>query len=101
MVRDFLDQNIHEDIDISMLTKEFDISESQLHHAFKSNYGISPKKYLQMLRLNSVRKELLLADPKHDTVIEIAMKYNFLSMNHFSEEYKKIFGQTPSQTLGK
>ena len=101
MVRDFLHQNIHQDIDLTMITEEFNISESQLHNAFKSNYGISPKKYLQMLRLNAVRKELLLADPKHDTVSEIAMKYNFLSMNHFSDEYKKIFAQTPSQTLGK
>jgi AraC family ethanolamine operon transcriptional activator len=101
MVRDFLHQNIYEDIDLTMITEKFNISESQLHNAFKSNYGISPKKYLQMLRLNAVRKELLLADPKHDTVSEIAMKYNFLSMNHFSDEYKKIFGQTPSQTLGK
>lgn len=100
-VRDFLHENISNDINLAMLSRSLDISESQLHKAFKSNYGISPKKYLQMLRLNAVRKELLLADPKDVNVSEIAIKYNFFSMNHFSVEYKKIFAQTPSETLGK
>jgi len=98
-VRDFLHKNISNDINLTMLSRTLNISESQLHNAFKSNYGISPKKYLQMLRLNAVRKELQLADPKQHTISEIAMKYNFIHMNHFSAEYKKTFGENPSQTL--
>jgi AraC family ethanolamine operon transcriptional activator len=98
-VRDLLHKSVDQDINISMLTQEFNISESQLHYAFKSNYGLTPKKYLQMLRFNAVHKELQRADSSQQTVSEIAMKYNFWHMNHFSAEYKKIFSQTPSQTL--
>jgi len=84
-----------------MLSRKLNISESQLHNAFKSNYGISPKKYLQMLRLNAVKKELFIADPNQHTVSEIAMKYNFIHMNHFSAEYKNVFGECASHTLDK
>jgi len=98
-VRELLHEKVADDIDISKLTRELNISESQLHHAFKKDYGITPKKYLQNLRLNAVRKELLLADAKVATINNIAQKYNFYHMGHFSAEYKKLFSQTPSQTL--
>ena len=100
-VRDFLHKNISNDINLTMLSRKLNISESQLHSVFKSNYGISPKKYLHMLRLNAVRKELHCADPNKNTVSEIAWKYNFIHMNHFSAEYKKTFGINPSETLGE
>jgi len=99
IVRERLHENIDQDIDLTMIEKEFNISESQLYYAFKSSYGIAPKKYLKMIRLHTVKKALEIADPKHNTVTEIAMKYNFMQMNHFSKEYKKTFGQTPSETL--
>jgi len=98
-VRDLLHEKITQDINISALTHGLHISESQLHHAFKSDYGITPKKYLQNLRLNAIHKELSLAHPRTVTIIDIAQKYNFFHMGHFSQEYRKLFGQTPSCTL--
>ena len=98
-IRDMLHENIDQEIDISLLTNELDISESQLHHAFKKEYGITPKKYLQQLRFNTIKKELIAANPNSVTITDIAYKYNFLHMSHFTKEYKKMFGQTPSQTL--
>jgi AraC family ethanolamine operon transcriptional activator len=98
-IRDLLHENIDQEIDISLLTNELNIGESQLHHAFKKEYGITPKKYLQQLRFNAIKKELLLAHPHTNTVSQIAQKYNFFHMGHFSAEYKKLFAETPSQTL--
>ncbi len=98
-IRDLIHENIDQEIDISLLTNELDISESQLHYAFKKEYGITPKKYLQQLRFNTIKKELIAANPNSVTITDIAYKYNFLHMSHFTTEYKKIFGQTPSQTL--
>lgn len=98
-VRDFLEHNKHENIDLNNIIQELSISESQLHNAFKSNYGISPKQYHLMLRLNAVRNELLNTSKKYNTVSEVAMKYDFFNMNKFSAMYKKVFAETPSQTL--
>lgn len=98
-IRDLLTNNIEQFIDIPDIAKELNISESQLHSIFKKDYGITPKKYLQNLRLNAIKKELLLADPHSFNISNIAQKYNFFHMSHFSLEYKKMFGQTPSETL--
>ena len=98
-VRDLLYENIDQPIGISDITSKLNTSESQLYHAFKKDYGITPKKYLQYLRFNAIKKELLLAHPDTTTINNIAYKYDFLHMSHFTQEYKKIFGETPSQTL--
>ena len=99
--RDLLHANIDERFNSAMLTRELGISQRQLQRLFKERYGISPKRYLLNLRINAVRKELLLADPKHATISGIALKYHFFDLNHFSKAYKMLFGELPSQTLQK
>ena len=99
--RDLLHANIDERFNSAMLTHELCISQRQLQRLFKARYGISPKRYLLNLRINAVRKELLLADPKRTTISSIALKYHFFDLNHFSKAYKMLFGELPSQTLQK
>ncbi|MGK7938928.1 MAG: helix-turn-helix domain-containing protein [Crocosphaera sp.] len=52
-----------------------------------------------MQRLNGIRRALLLADPKINTVKNIAYNWGFWHLGHFSVDYKKMFGETPAQTL--
>jgi len=99
MVREYLEKSLKKDVNIVQLAKDLNISERQLHNAFKVNYGVTPKKFLQQLRLNAIKKELIVANPKMTKVSNIAFKYKFLHMSHFTNEYKKLFGQTPSNTL--
>ncbi len=100
-VRELLHESIHKKISIGELVHELDISERQLHDTFKLNYGFSPKRYLQNLRLNAVRKELILSDPNSINISEVAFKYGFTHMSHFSSEYKKMFSEIPSKTFKK
>ncbi len=99
--RDILHANINERFNSAMLTHELGIGQRQLQRLFKERYGISPKRYLLNLRINAVRKELLLADPKSVTISGIALKYHFFDLNHFSKAYKVLFGELPSHTLQK
>ena len=98
-VRDMLHENIDKPISISTIINKLNICESQLHHAFKKEYSVTPKQYLRSLRFNAVKKKLLSSNPNSITIANIVKKYNFSQMGHFSAEYKKIFGETPSQTL--
>jgi len=100
-VRDLLHSKLEEPASIATLANELGISERQLHNVFKSEYGMTPKKYLQNLRLNAIKKELLHADRNKTKIIDVALKYHFFHMGHFAAEYKKMFAETPSFTLSR
>jgi AraC-like DNA-binding protein len=98
-IRAILEDNLRETITISDIADQIDISERHMRRLFKEAFGISPKNYLQNLRLNAVKKELITQDKKYTKVTSIAYKYNFFNMGYFSQEYKKFFGELPSHTL--
>jgi len=97
--RDILHASVDERFDAVTLTRELGISLRQLQRHFKATYGYTPKRYLLNLRINEVRKELLRADPETATISDIALKYHFFDLSHFSKAYKTLFGELPSQTL--
>jgi len=100
-VRKYLDDNIHFNITISEMSKALNIGKRQLQNAFKINYGMTPKKYMQMIRLNAVYKELRQVEVDEVTVTEVAYKYDFIHLSYFTKQYKQLFSETPSCTLNK
>jgi len=98
-IRDILHQSIQEPVNMDGLSNEMNVSKRLIYHAFKSNYGYTPKRYLLSLRMHRVRQELLLADPMNDSVTGIIQKYNFFNLTAFSTAYKTMFAELPSKTL--
>lgn len=98
-IRNTLEANLLNDICIPQLAKDLCISERQLYNVFRATYGFTPKKYLQKLRLNSIRDNLIRANAQDIKVSDIALSYGYLHMGHFSSEYKKMFKESPSKTL--
>jgi AraC-like DNA-binding protein len=90
-----LDEPLH----ISALCRTLEVSERTLRKAFHKLYGVPPCRHLRMLRLSQARRALLAADDKLVTVTEIATGCGFLELGRFSVEYRKVFGESPSQTL--
>jgi len=75
------------------------VSERTLQYAFREYVGMSPIAYLRICRLNRVRAELAASDPKETTITQVAMRFGFLHLGRFAGDYKRMFGETPSQTL--
>jgi len=98
-VRDVLHKNIDNIFTISDLVSELDISPRTMQHHFQKKFGMTPKKYLHHLRLNAIRSELIRGESDRIKISEVALKYGFFHSSHFGSEYKKMFGETPSQTL--
>ena len=97
--REILHHNIDNFYTISDLVSELQISPRTLQYNFKNKLGLTPKEYLSYLRLNAIREKLLLGDASTTTIASLISKYGFLHPAHFGVEYKRIFGETPSQTL--
>jgi AraC-like DNA-binding protein len=94
-----LEENADNIYSISDLVKELNVSSRTLQHNFKEKLGITPKQYLQNLCLNAIRNTLLQSNAKDVIVSDIALQYGFFHPSHFTLEYKKLFGMTPTQTL--
>ena len=69
-----------------------------LNYAFHDRFGVSPKQYLQAARLDGVRKDLRRIGP-HGAIINIANRWGFWHMGQFAADYKRQFGELPSETL--
>ena len=74
-------------------------SQRMLEYAFRERYNMSPKAYIQALRINTARKQLQKANPYTDQVTQIARHNGFSHMGQFGAYYKKMFGERPSDTL--
>ena len=55
-------------------------------------------RYLRMLRLGEVRRELLKSAGSQRSISEIALDAGFSHLSQFTVDYKKVFGETPSAT---
>jgi len=93
--------DIDEPLAISALCIALAVSERTLRKAFHNIHGIPPCRHLRLLRLSRARGALLSADGKLTTVTEIATCFGFQELGRFSVEYRKIFGESPSQTLAR
>jgi transcriptional regulator GlxA family with amidase domain len=90
-----LDEPLH----ISGLCRALAVSERRLRKAFHNRYDLPPCRHLRMLRLSQARSALLSADRRCATVTKIATSFGFVELGRFSVEYRKTFGESPSQTL--
>jgi AraC-like DNA-binding protein len=88
-------------INIQTLAERYDISTQTLQSNFKTLFGTTPKRFLQLLKLNLVHQELLSSTPKEQTIMRIASKWGFSHMGNFGRYYTELFGEKPSETLQK
>jgi AraC family ethanolamine operon transcriptional activator len=69
----------------------------QLQQGFKTYTGMSPAQWLRLRRLNGARRELL--NSTGTTVAEVAMNWSFWHLGRFSNSYRALFKELPSETL--
>lgn len=69
------------------------LSASRLRHIFRHEVGESPARYVKRLRLQTAK---MLLETSFLTIKEIMARVGINS--HFAHDYKRIFGQTPSQS---
>ena len=71
---------------------------STLQRAFREEFDVGPKTYMKSRRLAAVQAELVKCGP--DTVIrDVANRWGFWHMGSFAADYRKQFGELPSETL--
>ena len=74
------------------------VSSRTLQQGFRQFKNTTPMNYLQHLRLEAFREELVEARPGQ-SVAEVALSWGFTHMGRLATDYRNRFGELPSQTL--
>ena len=91
-------QRITEPIKVIDIATHLDISERTLLYAFKNRFGMGPKAYMNILKLNHLHHRLH-NENEISSIAQIARDSGFWHMGQLYKEYKKFFGELPSATL--
>ena len=73
-------------------------SQRTLNYAFREYFGMTAKAYVNRVRLNAVRRSLRAAACGAG-VADAANAWGFWHMGQFAADYRKAFGENPSDTL--
>ena len=92
-------ERLADPIPIDELCVTLRVSRRYLEYAFRSAVGISPSRYARLLRLHEVRRRLRQPGAE-TTVTHEALRMGFNHLSQFAIQYKNIFGESPSATLG-
>ncbi|MDP3851460.1 MAG: helix-turn-helix domain-containing protein [Luteolibacter sp.] len=96
----FLHEKSHAPVYLAELCAATGVPERTLRDIFQSILGVSPLRYLQLRRMRQVRQALQQADRLDHSVKQIALASGFWELGRFAVEYRHLFGESPSETLG-
>ena len=97
---DYILCHLGEPLTVRDVCEEIGCSQRSLEKCFRKLVGTTPKQFIQFMRFKHCRDALLAAEPGR-TVSQIAGQNGFWHMGQFSKTYRRMFGETPSQTLGR
>lgn len=82
---------------IDELTEQVYISPRQLQRAFREQYGLTPKQYMRLARLNAVQRYL--QGREQVNLTEVAYRHGFADQSHFIREFRRFTGRSPGAFL--
>ena len=95
---DYIEAHLDSAVTLEAIVEASGVAGRTLLKHFRDTKGISPMRYLSNARFEKVREALAQAQPK-ESVTTIAMSWGFSHLGRFSVEYRRRFGESPSDTL--
>ena len=86
---------------LSELAVSLGTSPRAIHYAFQSAVGVSPYQYMLARKLHSVRRDLVHDSADDAPVTATAYRYGIANLSRMTQQYQRLFGETPSQTLNR
>lgn len=100
-VEHYIEEHAHEAITIVDMAEHAGVSSRSLFTGFRRYRNTSPMHYLKEVRLRCVREELERQTLGTVTVTTVAYRWGFSHLGHFTTDYKRRFGESPSETLSR
>lgn len=88
----FINKNYCEAINIHDVARAAHISETRLHHLFRSKFSSTPKKYI---RARKMQKAAILLKSRELRISEIAQQVGYADQSAFTRAFEKHYSTTP------
>jgi xylan 1,4-beta-xylosidase len=86
-------QSADSSLSLNQIAERFFLTPPYLSTYFKTNMGISVKKFIENIRLNKSLRPLKLTDR---TIVEIALEYGFPDAKSYYRVFREVLGTTPT-----
>ena len=93
-IRQYIDDNLQEEISVSSIAKAFYLSETHVIRIFRDKYAETPKQYILRKKIEAAKKMLLETTLQ---IKEIAMMFHFADSYHFSHTFKRYTKYSPEK----
>lgn len=80
---------------LNALATSRNLSRRTIENAFRAGAGVGPREYADLIRLNSIRRELIVSD---ESIGDVVARYGIWHLSRFAQNYRRAFGELPSQT---
>jgi AraC-like DNA-binding protein len=97
-VVEYIEANWDQPIAIEALAVVANTSARSIFHSFREHRGCSPMNFVKHVRLRHAN-EMLSAHACETTVTSVAFACGFGNLGHFASDYRRAFGEMPSETL--
>lgn len=94
----FIEANPDRDISLGDIARAAHVSRRAVQLAFRRHLDTTPMAYLRQVRLACAHEDLLEGEDAL-TVAAVAYRWGFSSPSRFSQQYRALYGSSPSATL--
>lgn len=98
-VEDYIVDCADQPLSIGDLAARAGVSASTLFAGFREHRGTSPMAHLRRVRMERVHQALRAAHAGQTTVTDEAVRWGFTHLGRFAADYKRWYGESPSDTL--
>lgn len=101
LVRELIENHPEWEHTVRSLAAAAKVSVRALQLGFRQHLGATPREYLQSVRMQRAREELIAAQRDTTTVGRIVAKWGLGHPGRFARVYQKRYGELPSETLAR
>lgn len=98
---ELVSEHLDRPMSLAEVARELGVSPRTVSRIFRNRHGTSPIAFLRRRRLEAARCDLVDAEPGQESVTQVALRYGFQHLGRFAIDYRRSFGESPSETLSQ
>ena len=93
-VREFIESRIDKPLNLEQIAAAAGFSPFHFHRQFKKATGVTPRQYLEQIRIERAKALLTESELR---IVDVALQVGFVDQSHFTTTFRKRTSKTPRE----